>query len=66
MIRTPYMLAILMSIAGLLPIHSYGGNITTDGTVGAAGTLTGPTYAIPQSLGTILAKHPCVTTYGNA
>ncbi|CAK0752246.1 putative Haemagg_act domain-containing protein [Gammaproteobacteria bacterium] len=40
-----------------LPLLAWAGNITTDGTTGAAQSLTGPRYAIPQSLGTTVGNN---------
>ena len=43
---------VVLSLAAW-PHHALGqGNIRTDGTVGAAQNLTGPTYLVPQTLGT--------------
>ena len=45
-------------IAYLLPLlTAQAGQITTDGTVGVAGTLAGPNYAIPQTLGTTVGNN---------
>ncbi|MBF0379190.1 MAG: filamentous hemagglutinin N-terminal domain-containing protein [Desulfamplus sp.] len=47
-----YLIATLFCIFSLSPALLYA-DISTDGTVGAAQTLTGPDYTIPETLGTI-------------